>query len=120
MRAGNPAAASAESPAAPNSASGRLLPVDVNPGTCQSLTVFHHLDRHGPQQLRLPLVQRCAMDHLAYGPHDALGLTGFEELDRSQRRLGVGEQPLEISDRRRGPRAPRWLEGPLLVAARQG
>src|SRR2546429_2618443 len=41
--------------AAPNSASGRLLPVDVNPGTRQSLTVFHHLDRHRPHQLRFTL-----------------------------------------------------------------
>src|SRR5437667_117868 len=52
MRVGSPP--SRPSPAAaPNSASGRLLPVDVNPGTRQSLTVFHHLDGHRPHELRL-------------------------------------------------------------------
>src|SRR3989440_3687997 len=57
MRVGSSASASA-----PNSASGRLLPVDVKPGTRQSLTVFHHLDGHRPQQLRLALVERRAVD----------------------------------------------------------
>src|ERR1051326_3824279 len=73
------------SPATPNSASGRLLPVDVNPGTRQSLTVFHHLDGHRPHELRLTLVERRPVDHLAHRAHHAFGLPRLEELDHAQR-----------------------------------
>ena len=45
----------------PNSASGRLLPVDVKPGTRQSFTVFGHLDGRGTQELDLASVERRAM-----------------------------------------------------------
>src|SRR6266446_3474254 len=95
----------------PNSASGRLLPVDVKPGTRQSLTVFHHLDGHRPQQLRLALVERRAVNHLTQRSHHALDLTRLEELDDAKRRLGVREQPLQIVHRCR-PTLTAWrLEG---------
>src|SRR5207245_2593919 len=68
----------------PNRASGRLLPVDVNPGTRQSFTVLHHLDGHGPEELRLALVERRAVNHLAHRPQHALPLACFEELDPAQ------------------------------------
>src|SRR5213592_4174333 len=86
MRVGNPASASA-----PNSASGRLLPVDVKPGTRQSLTVFHHLDGHRPYQLRLTLIEWRAMKHLTQRPHHTIDLTRLEEIDRAERRLGIRE-----------------------------
>src|SRR6266850_7925195 len=82
MRVGRPAASSGA--AAPNSASGRLLPVDVKPGTRQSLTVFHHLDGHRPQQFRLALVERRAMNHFTQRPHHALALTRLEEIDGAE------------------------------------
>src|SRR6266542_3940614 len=85
----------------PKSASGRLLPVDVKPGTRQSLTVFHHLDGHRPQQLRLALIERRAVNHFPHGPHDAFDLTRLEELDAAERRLGVREQSLQVAHRRR-------------------
>src|SRR4029077_11890657 len=99
----------------PNSASGRLLPVDVKPGTRQSLTVFHHLDGYRPQELRLALVERRAVNHLAQRPHDALDLTRLEELDDAKRRLRIGEQPLQIVRRRRRALAARRLERPFVV-----
>src|SRR5438105_13487920 len=95
MRVGSPP--SRPSPAAaPNSASGRLLPVDVNPGTRQSLTVFHHLDGHRTRELRFTLVERRPVDHLAHRAHHALGLPRPEALDHPQRRLDVREQTPEI------------------------
>src|SRR5947208_15065419 len=102
--------------AAPNSASGRLLPVDVNPGTRQSLTVFYHLDRHRPHQLRFTLVERCSVDHLAHRAHHALGLPRLEELDDPQRRFHVREQTLEIAGGRGRALAPGRLERPAFVA----
>src|SRR5213596_3907160 len=114
MRVGNPASASA-----PNSASGRLLPVDVKPGTRQSLTVFHHLDGHRPYQLRLTLIEWRAMKHLTQRPHHTLDLTRLEEIDSAERRLGVREQPLQIVHRGRRTLAAGRLERPLLVAARE-
>src|SRR2546425_7686944 len=74
MRVGIAASASA-----PNSASGRLLPVDVKPGTRQSLTVFHHLDGHRPYQLRLALIEWRAMNHVTQRSHHTLDLTRSEE-----------------------------------------
>src|SRR5690242_2722654 len=77
---------------APNSASGRLLPVDVNPGTRgESFTVFHHLDGHGPEQFRLPEVERRAMHDLAHRAHHPFGVPGLEKVDRVERPLGVHE-----------------------------
>src|SRR5881296_4707114 len=85
MRVGSPP--SRPSPAAaPNSASGRLLPVDVNPGTRQSLTVFHHLDGHRAQQLRLALVERGAVDDFPHRPHHAFDLARLKELDHPEGR----------------------------------
>src|SRR2546429_5465993 len=107
MRVGSSASASA-----PNSASGRLLPVDVKPGTRQSLTVFHHLDGHRPQQLRLALVERRAVNHFTHRPHDALDLTRLEELDDAERRLGVRKQSLQVAYRRRRALAAGRLERP--------
>src|SRR3989440_10168336 len=112
MRVGTPSIAPG---AAPNSASGRLLPVDVNPGTRQSLTIFHHLDGHRPDELRLALVQRCPMHHLAHRAHHAFGLTGLEELDHAERRFDVREQALEIAGGSGGTLAPRRLERPRLI-----
>src|SRR6476660_3892195 len=81
---------------APKSASGRLLPVDVNPGTCgESLTVFHHLDGQGPEQFRFPLVQRRAMRDLPHRAHYSFGIPGLEKVDRVERPLGVREESLE-------------------------
>src|SRR5438552_4912281 len=112
MRVGS--APSRSSPAAaPNSASGRLLPVDVNPGTRQSLTVFHHLDGHRPHQLRFTLVERCPVDHLAHRAHHALGLPRLEELDDPQCRFDVREQTLEIAGGRGRALAPGALNGRL-------
>src|SRR5213082_1013488 len=91
MRVGTPVTASP--PAGPNSASGRLLPVDVNPGTRQSLTVFHHLDGHRPHELRLALVERCPMDQFAHRAHHALRLPRLEELDHPQRRRSPAAPP---------------------------
>src|SRR5881392_3724669 len=115
MRAGTPSIAPG---AAPNNASGRLLPVDVNPGTRQSLTVFHHLDGHRPHELHLPLVERRPMDHLAHRAHHPLRLPRLEELDHPQRRLDVREQALETSAALRagiaekpGLRVPGAFEG---------
>src|SRR3989475_11613559 len=105
MRVGIAASASA-----PNSASGRLLPVDVKPGTRQSLTVFHHLDGHRPYQLRLALIEWRAMKHLTQRPHHTLDLTRLEEVDRAERRLGVREQPLQVVHRRGRALAARRLE----------
>src|SRR5947207_9208488 len=110
MRVGIAASASA-----PNSASGRLLPVDVKPGTRQSLTVFHHLDGHRPYQLRLTLIEWRAMKHLTQRPHHTLDLTRLEEVDRAERRLGIREQPLQVVHPRRRAPAPRRLERPRLV-----
>src|SRR5437899_1806123 len=106
MRVGNPA--SRPSPAAaPNSASGRLLPVDVNPGTRQSLTVFHHLDGHRPHALRLTLVERRPVDHLAHRAHHALGLARLEEFDHAQRRFHVPDQTITIAGGRGRDLEPR-------------
>src|SRR6266571_1714469 len=104
----------------PNSASGRLLPVDVKPGTRQSLTVFHHLDRHGPEQLHFAFVQRDAMNHLPQRAHDVLRVAGLEELDRPERALDVGEEALQLRPRggRRSP--PRQLERGCPVRAGEG
>src|SRR3989442_12507789 len=108
MRVGSAASASA-----PKSASGRLLPVDVKPGTRQSLTVFHHLDGHRPYQLRLALIEWRAMKHLTQRPHHTLALTRLEEIDSPERRLGVREQPLQVVHRRRRALTARRLERPL-------
>src|SRR5881227_1771209 len=118
MRVGTPVTASP--PAGPNSASGRLLPVDVNPGTRQSLTVFHHLDGHRPHELRLALVERCPMDQLAHRAHHALRLPRLEELYHPQRRLDVREQALELAGGRGRALPPRRLERPALVAPCHG
>src|SRR2546430_17338348 len=91
MRVGIAASASA-----PNSASGRLLPVDVKPGTRQSLTVFHHLDGHRPYQLRLALIEWRAMNHVTQRSHHTLDLTRLEEVDPPERRLGVPQKPLQV------------------------
>src|SRR6266702_8064921 len=117
MRVGSPA--SRPSPAAaPNSASGRLLPVDVNPGTRQSLTVFHHLDGHRPHELRLTLVERRPVDRLAHRAHHALGLPRLEEFDHAQRRFDVREQTFKIAGGRGRALAPGGLERSALVAPR--
>src|SRR5213080_5306466 len=105
MRVGNPASTSA-----PNSASGRLLPVDVKPGTRQSLTVFHHLDGHRPYQLRLALIEWRAMNHLTQRSHHTLDLTRLEEVDSAERRLGIREQPLQVVHGRRRTLAAWRLE----------
>src|SRR5437016_13823281 len=97
MRVGSPSTSSGA--AAPNRASGRLLPVDVKPGTRQSLTVFHHLDRHGPEQLHFALVQRDAMNYLPQRAHDVLRVAGLEELDHPERALDVGEEALQLRPR---------------------
>src|SRR2546423_2389211 len=115
MRAGTPSIAPG---AAPNTASGRLLPVDVNPGPRQSLTVFHHLDGHRPHELPLPLVERRPMDPLAHRAHHPLRLPRLEELDHAQRRLDIREQALEIAGRRGPALAPPRLERPALLAPR--
>src|SRR5881409_515613 len=80
----------------PNNASGRLLPVDVKPGTRQSFTVFGHLDGHRAQQLRLARVQRRAMSDLAHRSHDAGLVARLEEVDRLQRAGHVLEQTLQL------------------------
>src|SRR5262245_35885367 len=113
-RSGSPS-----STAAPNSASGRLLPVDVNPGTRQSVTVFHHLDRHRAQQLRLALVERHAVHDLAHRSHHVLTVAHLEEFDRRERLLGVAEETLDLLDCRRLGRTPRRLERPLTIPAPQ-
>src|SRR6185295_18947333 len=69
----------------PKSASGRLLPVDVKPGTRQSLTVFHHLDGHRAEQLDLPQVERRAVRELPHRSHDPFGVARLEEVDRGER-----------------------------------
>src|SRR5437016_11782346 len=97
---------SAASAGVPNRASGRLLPVDVKPGTRQSLMVFPDLDRHGPQQLRLALIQRHAIDHFADRPHDPLPLARLEEIDQLRRPLHIVEEPLQLFDRREWGLAP--------------
>src|SRR5256885_17213116 len=112
MRAGTPSIAPG---AAPNSASGRLLPVDVNPGTRQSLTEFHHLDGHRPHELHLPPVERRPTDRLAHRAHHAFRLPLLDDLDHPQRRLDVRVHALAIAARRgRAIPAPR-LERPALV-----
>src|SRR6201984_1763134 len=108
------------SPAAPNSASGRLLPVDVNPGTRQSLTVFHHLDGHRAHELRLALVERCPVDHFAHRAHNPFGLPRLEELDHPQRRFDVREQTLEVARGRGWTLAPGGFEGPALIPPGHG
>src|SRR5438105_7888059 len=118
MRVGT--APTASPPAGPNSASGRLLPVDVNPGTRQSLTVLHHLDGHRPHALYLALVERRPMDQLAHRAHHALRLPRLEELDHPQRRLDVREQALELAGGRGRALSPRRLEWPAVVAPRHG
>src|SRR6058998_711408 len=85
----------------PKSASGRLLPVDVKPGTRQSFTVFGHLDRHRAQQLDFPRIERRAMRDLPHRPHHAVMIARLEEFDRVQRLRDVHEEPLEILDYRR-------------------
>src|SRR5437660_7932417 len=80
----------------PKSASGRLLPVDVKPGTRQSFTVFGHLDGHRTQQFHLASIQRRTMRNLAHRTHHAVGIARLEELDRMQRASDIYKQPLEL------------------------
>src|SRR5437879_13209216 len=112
MRRGTPG-----SSPAPNSASGRLLPVEVNPGIRESLTVFPDLDGHRPQQFRLPLVQRHAVHDLAHGAHDLLAVARLEEFHPRERPLDILEETLQLLHRRRGSLPPRRLERALFSAA---
>src|SRR3989442_425262 len=89
MRRGTPG-----SSPAPNSASGRLLPVEVNPAIRQSLTVFADLDGHRPQQVRLPLVQRHTV-------HDLAQRRGAGRLGRRAR--GAWRMPLTPAPASREP-----------------
>src|SRR6266545_3947593 len=106
-------------PPAPKSASGRLLPVDVKPGTRQSFTVFGHLDGHRTQQFCLTGIQRRAMRDLPHRAHHTAGITGLEKLDRMQRTSDIGKQPLELRGVRRLGWPPRRLEGTRLGALRK-
>src|SRR5262245_39920884 len=102
----------------PNNASGRLLPVDVKPGTRQSLTVFGHLDRHGPEQLHFTDVERRAMADFAHRAHDAVGIARLEEIDCTQCVRDVDKQTLQIVYRYRLGWPARRLERLAIRSAR--
>src|SRR6267378_1146550 len=110
-RWGSAGSRSPPSTPSPNNASGRLLPVDVKPGTRQSFTVFPDLDGHRAQQLRLPLVERRPVDHLAHRAHDGLSVPRLEELYPLERPFHVGEQPLQLRGGCGPGRAARGFEG---------
>src|SRR5258708_19150222 len=80
----------------PNNASGRLLPVDVKPGTRHSCGVMDHLVGHGLDELRFALVQRSAVQRLAHGAHNRVALAMLEEIDRHERLLEIGEHTLQL------------------------
>ena len=73
----------------------------MKPGTRQSLAVLGYLDRHRAQQLDFPDVRGRAVCDLTQRAHDAVGIAGLEEFDRTEGARHVFEQPLQILRGRR-------------------